>query len=731
MTTLPTARPAVPTVARPAAAATGAGPMPALDPIKLGKKYKWLLLASAIAGVVLGGISHVVLNWAYPIWTPTHTFLCEPILGQIENVAPTANFEKELEKFMASQVQIMMSDRIIDKSVTDPQLMIDAPKWAAQFSKNGVLDASRAARQLKKKLGASIVGDSYLIVLSVSGQDPDETTAIVRLVARTYMADRKNAADIEHSDRRNLIMKAIGEASTSISQLQTRRSRLLLDQTIETLDQTSSASARKMNQTNEKLVELRMEREMMQSRQKQMKKELEQASGITYSEEIRKKVEEDPSMLRIKDDLNGMEAEMIAARQRLGPNHPQIRKIQTLIDGRRQNMNTERERLLKQYFDGLLDSLTTQIKGLDATEADLLKEYEVARTRAQEITQTLAQVKDIDNEIDRLNLSRGKLGDDLKQIDILTTAKSRISTLQDAQKPRTVSFPKLFIMVPLGMLVVVGLVCGVVLLIEVVDQRVKSPSDIALVPKTRVVGMIPHASEDPSAPPRMETVFRDQPNGVISEHFRQLRSSLLKRMHQAGYKSLVVMSGQPGSGATTVVCNLAQAMASAEQRVLVIDANQRRPSVHRVFGLSEGPGLADVLSGATTLANAVQKTEDPRLSVLAAGAPDRRRPEGLMTQALTSLLAEAGDDYDLILLDVSPASITGDGLAVANRCDASILVVRAFGEKRGMVARLRNDLSEVKAEFLGVLVNAVRSSAGGYLKGNILATHQYQQGSNS
>jgi hypothetical protein len=67
-------------------------------------------------------------------------------------------------------------------------------------------------------------------------------------------------------------------------------------------------------------------------------------------------------------------------------------------------------------------------------------------------------------------------------------------------------------------------------------------------------------------------------------------------------------------------------------------------------------------------------------------------------------------------------------MALANRCDAVMLVVRALSEKRGMVARLRNELSEVKAEFLGVVVNAVRSAAGGYLKGNILAAHKYHNG---
>jgi Mrp family chromosome partitioning ATPase len=94
---------------------------------------------------------------------------------------------------------------------------------------------------------------------------------------------------------------------------------------------------------------------------------------------------------------------------------------------------------------------------------------------------------------------------------------------------------------------------------------------------------------------------------------------------------------------------------------------------------------------------------------------------------MSSLLAAASAKYDLVLIDTAPAIVAGDGLALSQRCDATLLVVRAFGEKRGLVARIRNELSESRGEFLGVLVNSVRASAGGYLRGNFRATQEYHQ----
>jgi capsular exopolysaccharide synthesis family protein len=205
-----------------------------------------------------------------------------------------------------------------------------------------------------------------------------------------------------------------------------------------------------------------------------------------------------------------------------------------------------------------------------------------------------------------------------------------------------------------------------------------------------------------------------------------VRAPLVKKMDTEGLKSVLVLAGMPGSGATTVACNLALACAGSDDRVLIIDANVRRPAMHRVFGISDPLGLADCLAGQTTLAEAVRPSGVPNLSVLTAGsAGNRLMPERLSTESMSRLLAEASTKYDRIFIDCPPAIVSGDGLALANRCDAVVMVVRALNEKRGLVNRIRMQLSESRAELLGVVVNAVKSSAGGYFKRNIQATHEY------
>ena len=136
-------------------------------------------------------------------------------------------------------------------------------------------------------------------------------------------------------------------------------------------------------------------------------------------------------------------------------------------------------------------------------------------------------------------------------------------------------------------------------------------------------------------------------------------------------------------------------------------------------------GGLNVTGGHNHLAPFVRALQDANLDLLSAGTAEQRVFEHLATEHMSRLLAEAGATYDLILVDVAPAVVAGDAAALANRVDASILVVRALSEKRGLVARLRSTLTDARAQFFGVVVNGVRSSAGGYFKHNIKATHAY------
>jgi capsular exopolysaccharide synthesis family protein len=267
---------------------------------------------------------------------------------------------------------------------------------------------------------------------------------------------------------------------------------------------------------------------------------------------------------------------------------------------------------------------------------------------------------------------------------------------------------------------------GLVFVRELIDQRVKGPGDVALIPRARLLGWVPDAAEDPSGQGNVETSLRDRPKGIVAESFRQLRASIVRRVAAGDHRTVLFVGSLPGSGTTTAVLNTALAFASTDKRVLVIDANFRRPALHKALGLQDSPGLADALAG-RDLASLVQATSTPNLDLLSAGSKEQRVFERLGAAAMSDVLAKARAAYDIVLIDTAPAVVAGDAMALAQKCDASVLIVRAMAEKRGMIARVKNELTDARAEFLGIVINAVRSAAGGYMKGNIKVASQYQE----
>jgi len=302
---------------------------------------------------------------------------------------------------------------------------------------------------------------------------------------------------------------------------------------------------------------------------------------------------------------------------------------------------------------------------------------------------------------------------------------SRVRRALRALTPREPSFPKPEIMVPLGMLLTIGLTLGVVFLRELMDQRVKSASDVSVIPGAHVIGSIPDLEDDPTKTESAELIVRSHPRSIVAESYRQAMTTLLPMIDRNAFQTLLLVGGLPGSGTTTVTTNLAAAAAASGKRVLAIDANFRRPRLAEAMGLAgDSLGLADLLNSSASIDQVIVDAGGG-VSVIPAGTPANRVFDRLNNGNFDSMLAELRGRFDLIIFDAPPAVVSGDALVLANKVDAAVLVVRAHQEHRGLVARMINRFSDVRSELLGVLLNRPRGIAGGYLKKNYAAMAEY------
>jgi len=714
----------------PAVLAAQAG---TIDPLKLLNKYKLVLAGAAVAGAVLGVGAHLVLRRVAPKWTPIAIFNCLPPQESAGGANSGFIGGQEMDRFMQTQVRVMTGDTVLNKVAEDPQLPAKAPNWAARFQevdqstglKKPRFDAM--SKELRDVVGARVLPQTNLIELSASDANPEDATEILRLVREKYTVVLKDQTLTLSDDRVAAIREQIKRYDEELARLSGRRDALVQTQNLEALTDAANATRMLLANTNEELLRVNQSLQAARKRHEQLQ---EQQKAGTWSAELLAKIEKDPAVQEVQSMISKLEtSRQMLINRGLSPEHREVRMVDSNLEGARQNLDRVKRERLEKISAGDMDELNNGVAQLESQEKKMLDERDSYQRRLTELTRTQGTLNDIDGQINSMMASKASTTADLQNLMSLQSMGSfnRVVLLQPEKTPNEMSFPKLKMMIPAGVILCVGLVGGLVLLREVVDQRVKGPSDITIIPRTKLLGWVPEASEDPSGVGATETAFRDRPRGIVAESYRQIRGSIAKRVAAADHKTLLVIAGMPGSGATSAVSNLAFAFAAADKRVLVIDANFRRPTLHRVMGLGEGKGLADVLAKAVDLGEAVQATSTPNLDLLSAGTKEHRVYERLATDTMSELLNRARQEYDLVLIDCAPAIVAGDGIALAHRCDASILVVRALAEKRGMIARVKNELSDGRSEFLGVVVNAVRSSSGGYMKGNIRAAHEYQQ----
>ena len=433
-------------------------------------------------------------------------------------------------------------------------------------------------------------------------------------------------------------------------------------------------------------------------------------------------------IMTFKQELKRLQTALVSLQaDGIKPDHRQYRQIVNQISAHNRKIEDTREELLRDAFEARVQNTATTLQQFRAQEAELSSQKDDLVEKLTELTRLSEEIADIDRQIEANIKLMGDQQTALSELMAASTLSSaqRVTVVESATVPDLPTFPVIYIMIPAGVFLVVSLTAGVIVLNEILDQRIKSASDIRMIPRTPSLGIIMDSSEDPSNPTNVATAFADDPGSVFAEHFRHLRTAVSSALNKNGHQTLVVVGAMPKSGATTVITNLAQSCVASGISTLIIDANFRRPSVHKSLELGEGNGLGDVLAGDSSLESCIIDI-DRGPSVLRVGTKENRQIERLSSKSMKELLGECKSKYDLVLIDVAPSIVAGDATILANSTDASMLVVRAMSEKRGQVARMSRELGDSRAEFIGVLVNGVRSAAGGYMRKNIKTSFNYR-----
>jgi non-specific protein-tyrosine kinase len=256
----------------------------------------------------------------------------------------------------------------------------------------------------------------------------------------------------------------------------------------------------------------------------------------------------------------------------------------------------------------------------------------------------------------------------------------------------------------LGLLIGVGLAVAR----QHLDTTVKTADEVSELAGAPTLGIV---VADPQVPKR-PLIIHDGPYAPRAEAFRKIRTGLQFVDVDRAHKVVLVTSSVAGEGKTTTACNLAITLAQSGKRVLLIDADLRRPRANRYLGLPGGVGLTSVLVGTASLADAVQVWGDDLMWVLASGPIPPNPSEMLGSRHMRELLTRLRDEYDLVLIDAPPVLPVTDAATTAAACDGVIVVVRHGCTRRDQVTGTVAALRTVDATLLGTVLNLAPARGG-------------------
>lgn len=402
-----------------------------------------------------------------------------------------------------------------------------------------------------------------------------------------------------------------------------------------------------------------------------------------------------------------------------GPSYPKVQQLNNQIK--------EIDHELELETSKAVDHLKQRYLAALQRETMLRGAFDKQKQEANKLNESAIEYSILKRDLDSNRTLYEGLLEKLKEAGV--TAGLRSNNFRIINAARVPSFPsEPNIPRNLSFALVLGIISGVGLafVLENMDNTVRTPEQAQIISGLPSLGMIPLGSKSghgtngkrlalTASKEVVETVTQIRPQSQMAESYRALRTSLLLSNLGAPPKVIMVTSARPQEGKTTTSINTAIVLAQKGVRVLLIDADLRRPSVHKTLGMGPRSGLSNVLTGSATVQQTITTSPIlPNLLIMPAGTPPPNPAELLASSNMRDLIAELRQQFDHIVIDTPPTLSVTDAVVMSPRADATILVIRSGHTTKQALRRARDILTQVNAHVAGVLLNAVDLTSPDY-----------------
>jgi len=587
-------------------------------------------------------------------------------------------------------------------------------------------DASRTSALLSSfrgNLKVTLPPNTHIIKVSFRNPDKDLTAHVVNTLMSTYTENNFKSRFDSTMQASDWLSKQLVDLQMKVETSQEKLVRYQKEHEILGIDEKQNITTAKLDELNKALTAAESERMDKESvyRLVQSGDADTIASAASVLDAAGTGAQSASGLL---ETLRGKEADVkIQAAElstQFGPSYPKVAQLNTQLK--------EIDAQILKETRKIADKIRGQYMAAVQRETMLHDALEKQKQEANKLNESAIEYSILKRDLESYRTLYEGLMEKMKEAGVSAGLKSNNFRIVDVARvptyPIEPNIPR-----NLTFAFVLGLTSGVGLafLLEGLDNTVRTTEQAQIISGLPPLGMIPMGSRTAreganakrlviaSSNEAVELVTQVRPQSQMAESYRALRTSLLLSNLGAPPKVIMVTSALPQEGKTTTSINCAVVLAQKGIRVLLIDADLRRPSIHKTLGMGPRSGLSNVLTGSATLQQTITRSPIlPNLSILPAGTPPPNPAELLASPNMRNTLEELRGQYDHIVVDTPPTLSVTDAVVLSPGADAIVLVIRSGQTTKQALRRSRDILMQVNAKVSGVLLNAVDLSSPDY-----------------
>lgn len=645
----------------------------------------------AITAVAILLITFLVTWFTPPLYQAGVKLLITKPQPKIMVFPDSAGYSQYQQNYLSTQVEIIKSLPVIRAALQELN-----PNTSEK-------DLTDQAFKAFSSINVSQLAKTDMVYLAVEGREPTRAVAFANSLATAFETESRRTTSATAEEIYSDLSKQLMEYKQKVDDAEAQLAAFLVEKGMVKVRGYTDVDVEKLSEFNTSYLDAVMKTTELQMTLEQLRKV---SKDPDYASSV--KILADNSLLQqLYSRLVDQDIELRKLERQYKESYPQVVELKADAELTKSKIQEEIRRVLS--------AVETELRA-EQSKVDTLKGLvEQYKTRAVQLGENEQEYMKLEQEAQKYQDVYELLKKKIEEVQIVEELREDTVRIVEPATRASQVRPNVKANAVAGVGAALVLALSLALLSDYMDKSIRSFSQIRDRLGLQVLGLVPNmASQGDDSGHKPRIIPFESSRTPAAEAYRSLRTHLQFLQSQSSGQSLLVTSPVAGEGKSTTVSNLGIVMAQSGLRVLIVDSDLRRPSIHKSFGLMNTSGVSSVLSGRDDLQAAIKPTKLETLSVMCSGPLPHNPSELIGSKEMQDMVATLRERYDFLLFDSPPTIAVTDASLLAQILDGALLVIRGGGTSVEASKRAKEILEQVNAKIYGVVLNHVMPREGAY-----------------